>query len=483
MMTKSSDPGPEDLRQQAEARLQSRPGAMAASDANVRRLMHELQVHQIELEMQNDALRQIQSDMQDALKRYADLNDHLEETIATRTADLALAREAAESANRAKSAFLANMSHELRTPMNAIMGLSDLALRRSTDPKQQDQLNKIIRASRSLLSIINDILDISKIEAERMTLDQVDFRLKDVLHDLHALISFDAANKGLGLSVKLPAEVGSMNLLGDPMRLGQILLNLTSNAIKFTASGTITINIACLEESPDRVMLRFEVTDTGIGITAENQQRLFQAFEQLDNSHTRKYGGTGLGLAISKRLVRLMGGDIGVNSAPGTGSTFWFTVRLGKGHAALGPPPAGPETNAEAELKARHAHARILLAEDEPINREVLQGLLEDAGLQIVTADDGMEAIDKAAHQAFDLILMDIQMPRLNGIEATIAIRNMPEHRHTPIIALTANAFNEDRQTCLEAGMDDHLGKPVEPGKLFNTLLKWLSAQREMAGH
>jgi signal transduction histidine kinase/ABC-type amino acid transport substrate-binding protein/ActR/RegA family two-component response regulator len=391
-------------------------------------------------------------------------------------AALEKARDQAEAASRAKSTFLANMSHELRTPMNAIMGMTSLALRHAEDPKLRDQLQKIDAASKHLLHVINDILDISKIEAERLTLEHTDFRLGEILENLMSLIGHKASEKGLEVHIDLPAGLSARMFNGDPLRLEQILLNLAGNALKFTPSGSITLRARIITDKSEELLLRWEVQDTGIGISAADQLRLFTAFEQADGSLTRKYGGTGLGLAISKRLARMMGGEIGVESEPGRGSTFWFTVRLRKpaAGAAVFKAPATSLRAPDERLLDEHAGALILLAEDEPVNQEVSRGLLEDAGLAVDLAADGSEAVAMARQKRYDLILMDMQMPNLNGVDATLAIRRDSLNADTPILAMTANAFAEDRQTCLDAGMNDFVAKPVAPEHLYEALLRWL---------
>jgi PAS domain S-box-containing protein len=422
-------------------------------------------------------------DISEDLRREAELErhrHHLEELVEERTLALSIAKEAAVAASRAKSTFLANMSHELRTPMNAIMGMTELALMRAESPQLRGQLSKVMQASRHLLGVINDILDISKIEAERLSLERIGFRLGSVLENLSSLMSGKAAEKGLTLVVEAAAELARTPLQGDPLRLGQILLNLVGNAVKFTARGVILVRVLSIQESSRDLLARFEVRDSGIGISTEDQKQLFTAFEQADGSTTRKYGGTGLGLAISKRLAHMMGGEIGIDSQPGVGSTFWCTARLEKIDQLQDEAKAEQSMpTAKEQVRRLFSGYRILLAEDEPINQEVSMELLQDAWLKVELADDGVAAVELARRNDYALILLDIQMPKMNGLEAARAIRAIPGRETIPILAMTANAFEDDRKNCLDAGMNDHLSKPVVPAHLYQTLLRWL----EYANH
>jgi signal transduction histidine kinase/ActR/RegA family two-component response regulator len=406
----------------------------------------------------------------------------LEERVRERTQALELAQRRAEAATQAKSEFLANMSHEIRTPMNAILGMSWLALQGGLDTPQQRYVANVHRAAESLLHIIDDILDFSKIEAGRLDMEHIPFKLADVTDRLTSLVGLRAEDKGLALRFDvapgLPAE-----LVGDPARLGQVLVNLGNNAVKFTERGEVRVAVRQAAREGDQVMLRFEVSDTGIGLDPVQQARLFQPFTQADTSTSRRFGGTGLGLAISRHLVAMMGGEIGVLSEPGRGSCFHFTARFGVPdagrlpHAAAAAAPA-ERSDAAPDMPAVPARplagARVLVVEDNPINQELARELLSRAGVLVSMADDGQQALDAIAPGRFDVVLMDCQMPVLDGYAATRALRQRPQGDGLPIIAMTANAMAGDREKVLAAGMNDHIAKPIRAAELYATLERWL---------
>jgi signal transduction histidine kinase/HAMP domain-containing protein/ActR/RegA family two-component response regulator len=411
------------------------------------------------------------------LERY---RHHLEELVEARTAELAEATKAAQAASLAKSAFLANMSHEIRTPMNAIIGLTYLVRRDSAEPEQQERLKKVADAAEHLLSVINNVLDFSKIEAGKLQLDRVEFSVGQVLDGISSMLAQRAAEKHLSVEIVVDPALAARPLLGDSQRIAEVLLNFAGNAVKFTDTGFVRLSAKVAQESGNSVQLRFEVQDSGIGIAADVQQRLFQDFEQADSSTTRRYGGTGLGLAICRRLARLMHGEVGVESAPGAGSLFWFTVLAEKSEGRARLPLPLSRNQVAQELQHSFGGTRVLLAEDNAVNQEVAVALLSSAGLQVDVAEDGQQAVDMIERGDYALVLMDVQMPVMDGLDATRAIRRSARGHDLPILAMTANAFAEERQRCLDAGMNDHVAKPVVAEQLFATLRLWLS--RRAAG-
>ena len=395
------------------------------------------------------------------------------------------AKDVAERATQAKSMFLANMSHEIRTPMNAVIGLSHLALKNTRDPKQLDYLQKIQSSTQSLLGIINDILDFSKIEAGKLAMESIAFRLDDVLDNLANMLNVGIKEKGLELLFSCSEEVPNA-LVGDPLRLGQVLINLCNNAVKFTQQGQIKVVVTVEEKNPQHAWLRFSVRDSGIGMTPEQIEKLFKPFSQVDGSTTRKYGGTGLGLTICRRIVGMMGGHIGVESTAGKGSDFHFTSMFQRSVVAdLDQPRAfsiGVQVPVDdAEVISKIGGAHILLVEDNVINQQVAREILEGVGLIVTIAENGYEATDLVEQCVFDAVLMDLQMPDMDGYEATRRIRRESRFATLPIIAMTAHAMASDREQCLNVGMNDYMSKPFDIDNLFTILLKWVKpGEREV---
>ncbi len=413
-------------------------------------------------------------------RELEELTRTLEDKVAKRTAQLAAARDLAEAGSRAKAEFLATMSHEIRTPLNAIIGMGHLAAHANAAPRVAHYIERIQSSSRHLLTIVNDILDLSKIEAGKQSIAAVEFALESLLGHVVALTLDPAEAKGLQLRVEVEGGLPA-RFIGDAMRIGQILINFANNAVKFTDRGEIALRARSTgrykEENEEKIVLRFEVEDSGIGIAADKLPLLFSPFQQLDGSMARRFEGSGLGLAISRNLAELMGGEVGVASQAGRGSLFWLELALVAGAPAT---PSTPGSGGAADLhaaRAAFAGRSILLVEDNPINREVVQGLLEMAGARAAIAEDGAQALALLHRQSFDAVLMDVHLPVMDGFAATAQIRREAKFSALPIIALTANALEGDRERCLAAGMNDYVAKPIEPAQLFAALSRHLPAR------
>lgn len=377
------------------------------------------------------------------------------------------AKEAAEATSRSKGAFLANMSHEVRTPMNAIIGMSEYVLDSDLTSEQREYLETVLESSNSLLALLDDVLDFSKIESGRIDLEDMEFDFRKWLNDTVRSQAFRAKQKNVSVGHNVSSDTPDW-VIGDPHRLRQVVANLLSNAVKFTDQGSVTVDVRPESKSQEEVVLRFEVRDTGIGIPEDKCDKVFQEFEQADNSTKRRFGGTGLGLSICRRLVELMNGEIGVTSQFGKGSTFHFTAKLGVGAGLKETAPAEEDASAHP---ARFEPLRVLVAEDSPANQKLAVGLLRKRGHEVVLANNGKEAVEAYQAGDFDLVLMDVQMPEMDGFEATESIRKQKEDEpHTPIIAMTAHAMQGDRERCLGAGMDGYIAKPIRAQALYQTI-------------
>ena len=434
--------------------------------------MYKSSIAELELSYKNAALI---DDLTRAGKSLESLNDDLKGEIEHGKKielELKKAKDKAEKMSQAKGEFLANMSHEIRTPMNGVIGTLQLLEDTDLSDEQKEFVDIAHKSADALLAILNDILDLSKIEAGKLSFENIAFDIRRIVKDIVVLHSLKAEQQGVVLRQQIDESFPAF-LMGDPMRLRQVIVNLVSNALKFTKQGEVKISIDVVAKDADSVELKITVSDTGIGIPEAAQETLFNAFTQADGSTTRKYGGTGLGLAIVSQLVEMMGGALGMDSVEGKGSSFWFTVNLQ--NTEVIPGAVATTVNGDENFQL---NAKILLVEDNPINQMVAQKMLEKIGSKAVIANNGIEALELLALQAFDLVLMDCQMPEMDGFDATREIRRLEiktlAQKRLPVIAMTANVMSGDRERCLEVGMDDYIGKPVQRDQLATVLRKWL---------